>query len=116
MNAILLKENGDIQTVQLSEQSPIQAELCNQIGNGCGTLAMLRMTDAKDLSFPVSLVSDPDGKFLCGSLNLTATALTGQGVYGNALLVAHDSRFCGMTDEQVAEMTDYLLSVVRNVA
>ncbi len=33
MNAILLKDNGDIQTVQLSEQSPIQAELCNQIGN-----------------------------------------------------------------------------------
>ena len=116
MNAILLKDNGDIQTVQLSDLTPIKDSLCSQIGNGCGTLAILRVTDARDLSFPVSLVSDPDGKFLCGSLNLTAAVLTGQDVYGNALLVAHDSRFCRMTDEQVSEMQEFLRSIVRSAA
>lgn len=65
MNAILLKDNGDIQTVQLSDLTPIKDSLCSQIGNGCGSLAILRVTDARDLSFPVALVSDADGKFLC---------------------------------------------------
>lgn len=116
MNMILLRENGDIQPV-LVKSDEIHESMCGWIGNGCNAIQNIRMVDAMDFDFPVFLVTDKNGRFLCSPMNLTASMLSGTEVYGNALIATNDGEnICGMSKSQVAELTNYLLAIIRNVA